>query len=1405
MNLSKYIILILFVSFTNQTIFSQTAVAGDDQEICTNQTILNADPAPSGYTGTWSIVGGSCTIQNITSYNTEITNVISGYNELKWTISNGIITDEDLVIITNNTPSQAQTETDKTICEDSYTLTANPAAAGETGLWTKTYGSGILSTPSTNSTMVNGLAFGDNVFKWSIKKGICSSSAEITLTNYEIHADAGSNQTTCDDYTTLSAVEPIHGTGTWSVVSSSGNIIFDNIHAHNSTISGLGINTNSLQWTVNYDICSDYENVIITSHKPTDANAGTDKIICDNYTTLSANNPTHGTGSWSVISGNGNFTNSNNYNTQVNSVNIGNNTYDWTINYFACTSSDQVNIFYDYFTADAGSNEEICTDLYTLNANDPGTSTGKWRVTGGSGNFDNISLYNTTVHDLVIGENTFEWTITKGNCTQTGYVTITKNSPSQAAAGANQEICGFSTTLTATEPITGNGYWSVISGSGIFANSLQSNTAVNSIGLNENIYRWTVDYLSCSNYDDLSITNNYVTADAGTDQTLCGTNSFLNGNEPITGAVGKWTVFTGTSYISDSNNYNSSVSALSFGINKFRWTISKGICSDFDEIEITNNQYYASASVSGLSEICVDYAEILGNIPPAGGIGKWTVESGNGIVDNSIDHSTFVRNLDLGVNTIRWTIDYNSCIDFDDFSITRNTIYAEAGENKAICTSTTQLAANQPNTGITGLWTNGGGTGTIITPTAYNTEVQNIGIGLNSYIWTISGFNCSDQDFVEITNNAFSASAGVNQIICNSSTILDASMPAEGTAYWEIISSNGVIADYTLFNTTINNISDNSTNIFRWHVSQNNCTAYDDVTITNNFVSADAGTDISVCEHSAQLNAVQPVAGYGKWTVQSGSGTFSDKFSNSTFVSNVGLDFNTFRWTVQNVLCYDYDDVTVTNNYTTAFAGEDQELCENSTQLSANQPPVTGSGLWEIVSGNVIFANQSLFNTQITNIASGINILKWTVFKNGCESTPDEIIVNNKEFQAFAGDDQNLEPFITTGYLNADLPENAVGTWLLVGGGGTISDDSDPNTQVSNMPTGINQFMWTVFNNNCFSDDIVNITVINFSPNAGNDRFICDDNVVMAADDFANAIKLWTVIEGSGTFSNPDEFNSTVNNVGFGTNIYRWSVTIDGASNYDDVNVTRVYSDAGIDQQTCTNSVTLEGNIPVPGCNGFWAIIAGSGSIINETNYLTEVQNIDFMNNVFEWTIQTQECLISDFVSVYNYQVTAEAGEDQTVTTPDTYLDATAPSNSNTELWSVISGTADFFDVTNPKTYVSNLSEGDNILRWTVSNEHCTDFDEVKITYFIDHSGITNADNNFTIYPNPINDQFYIIKNVDGNYSVKISDITGKLVLSKENISEKNINYKLSNETSGIYIVEIKHGFKNIIFKIIKQ
>src|SRR5690606_30803554 len=89
-----------------------------------------------------------------------------------------------------------------------------------------------------------------------------------------------------------------------------------------------------------------------------------------------------------------------------------------------------------------------------------------------------------------------------------------------------------------------------------------------------------------------------------------------------------------------------------------------------------------------------------------------------------------------------WTVTDNNGVctsNSDEVIITVDEItVADAGADQDICIDNTTLAANEPATGETGLWTVTSGTGTFADATLYNTIVSGLSEGVNEFTWTIT-------------------------------------------------------------------------------------------------------------------------------------------------------------------------------------------------------------------------------------------------------------------------------------------------------------------------------------------------------------------------------------------------------------------------------------------------------------------------------------------------------------------------------------------------------------------------------------------------------------------------------------------------------------------------------------------
>lgn len=131
-----------------------------------------------------------------------------------------------VVVTVNTSPTTSVAGPNQTVCSTSATFAGNTPAAG-TGTWTLISGAGTITTPSSPTSTVTGLALGANVFQWTISNPPCGTSfTQVTITNTggPTTSAAGSNQTVCGTTATLAGNAPTTGTGNWTLVSGTGTI-----------------------------------------------------------------------------------------------------------------------------------------------------------------------------------------------------------------------------------------------------------------------------------------------------------------------------------------------------------------------------------------------------------------------------------------------------------------------------------------------------------------------------------------------------------------------------------------------------------------------------------------------------------------------------------------------------------------------------------------------------------------------------------------------------------------------------------------------------------------------------------------------------------------------------------------------------------------------------------------------------------------------------------------------------------------------------------------------------------------------------------------------------------------------------------------------------------------------------
>ncbi len=650
-----------------------------------------------------------------------------------------------------------------------------------------------------------------------------------------------------------------------------------------------------------------------------------------------------------------------------------------------------------------------------------------------------------------------------------------------------------------------------------------------------------------------------------------------------------------------------------------------------------------TTSNAGIDQsVCVATATLSGNTPTVG-TGAWTVLSGTATITTPTSASSGVTGLGTGANSFIWQISNGSCSPSYDTIVINRALpptTSNAGIDQTVCTSTGTLNGNLPSTGV-GIWTLVSGTANINNPTLYNSTISNLASGVNKLAWTITNAPCAFSTDTVIINKIAAltvSNAGLDQNICGTTTTLSGNTATVGTGLWSVLSGTVSIANSSNSTSTVSNLSAGN-NVLVWTISNGICIPSTDTVVLNRVnppTPANAGVDQNVCITTTTLNGNIPTSGLGLWSVIAGTASINNSSAANSTVSNLSAGTNKFVWAISNPPCAtSYDTVIVERaaTLTVANAGLDQNVCSSNSSLSGNTP-LSGSGVWSVISGTAIVANTSNPNSTVSGLSIGNNIFVWSISNGICSPTSDTIIINRlaPTTIANAGLDQTICTVSST--LNANIPLAGIGTWSVISGTGNITNNTLYNSGVTNLSVGINTFVWIINNAPCSasSDTIIinkagQITIAI----AGNDQTVCgSSSTTLEANTPSSGNGIWTLVGGSGTFTNNASPSSIVNGLGIGSNIFVWTISNGVCTPSTDTVIINKYlsptpANAGTNQNVCSTSVVLNANIPIVG-TGMWQIISGSGIISNTSNPTTNVKSLGSGDNIFKWVISSSPC-----------------------------------------------------------------------------------------------------------------------------------------------------------------------------------
>nr|MDQ3100530.1 gliding motility-associated C-terminal domain-containing protein [Bacteroidota bacterium] len=607
------------------TVYGDTtaaANAGPDMETCIPITTvqLQGEDPPAPAQGTWTILTGTGIFQDVNDPATSVSGLAQGINTFIWTLNwepcpnNGILTDTIRVFVFDPLAPIADAGPDQQICGPGVqgTMMANVPSVPGVGTWTVLQGNSTIQSPNEAGTLVDGLDVGVHVFLWTIYNGMCGfGPPSVDTVRISIFDSEAPEATTGEDISictpTNSAVLQANdavfpATGTWVLMSGSGTIADPNDPM--TTVYDLGVGQNDLQWTVDNGPCgmtmADMS-VFLFDGEMTDANAGSDQILCTpgTSTSLQADPLTFpAIGNWTLVSGTGVIDDATVNNTTVSGLSIGNNVFEWSAGNGPCgASSDQVTItVYDEAqpVANAGTDQQLCSpvDNVTLQGSPVAfPATGTWVFESGSGTLSDPNSPTATMTGIALGTTILQWVVDNGPCasgitTDQVSITVFDGSQQNAAAGPDQAFCTpimDEVTMFANAPGTSAiGTWTIINGPATIGSMNDPFTAVTGLGLGSNVLLWTVENGACgTSSDEIGIMvydSEAAAADAGPGLDFCQdmiTTEFQAVPATST-SIGTWSLFSGTGIIESEFDPNTAVSGLQVGENFFTWSVYNG-------------------------------------------------------------------------------------------------------------------------------------------------------------------------------------------------------------------------------------------------------------------------------------------------------------------------------------------------------------------------------------------------------------------------------------------------------------------------------------------------------------------------------------------------------------------------------------------------------------------------------------------------------------------------------------------------------------------------------------------------------------------------------------------------------------------------------------------------------------
>ncbi len=426
----------------------------------------------------------------------------------------------------------------------------------------------------------------------------------------------------------------------------------------------------------------------------------------------------------------------------------------------------------------------------------------------------------------------------------------------------------------------------------------------------------------------------------------------------------------------------------------------------------------------------------------------------------------------------------------------------------------------------------------------------------------------------------------------------------------------------------------------------------------------------------------------------------------------------------------------------------------------------------------------STLDGEILNI--GVTNITWTItdINGNFDTCSFVILVSDNEWPTIdaVSDIITCDSIVT--YTLPIYSDNCSASLVQTDGTGLSSG--------SIFPIGITTLKYKVEdvanNSDSTSFDITVLALPNPSWGISNSK-ICETDASINLNNLING-------DSGGTWAGAGVSASTFNPTSAGIGNHNITYTVDNGVCFGDSSINiEVLSQptaiAGADSAVCGLECQLNATY-----------FSGNSNWINPVSFIfnpdssknnTIITAPDYGVYTLTWDINNDSiCFDSDDVEITFYKPpeNTDAGNDQVLDYIfETNLEANTPAEGYGE-WTIVSGNANINDIYNPETFISELSYGTTVLKWTIENGACSDYDDVSISI-----GDLKIPNGFSPNDDGFND-FFEIPGID-SYQNKVSVFNrwGKLIFEMEQYNNtwdgKNNNGKLLPDDTYFYVIEL--------------